>query len=845
MSIKNDIQVFLREETKQMPQPFVYGIDVIAYKIILKINKAVIYAYNSKKQHVDIIIWDNAKMVALSSIRLSNISLSNINETAANLKEIIKSVDGYTQVDYLFLKAILTSKVLKDNKFAQSLAGQLISNKKLSPKQEACVIDMGTSRPCLMQSVIINDKDLMSRYCDDAAKTKSKKPAVQRTFNLKPDDGKNVTLIPTKDHIHYKYNFDNFNPVQSLVFPHIKKDINLIIGANTSAGKTICAELVMDHTLEKGDKIIYLSPLKSLTQEKFDDWSIRYENHMIEIMTGDYSISETKTKKLERANIICMTSEMLDSRTRNVHSEKNDWLSDVKLIIVDESHIIDSESRGHACEVGLMRFTKINKESRIIMLSATMPNVEEFGEWATNLNNKHTEIIFCNWRPVELKMNYVEYSNQGDYQTKRDAKITQACDIAISKPNEKFLIFVHDKATGRLVVSKLEDYGVDAVFHSADLSLNKRVEIESAFRKKKGGLRVLVSTSTLAWGVNLPARNVIIVGVHRGIQEVDELDLIQMIGRAGRYGIDTEGHVYCVLPQNTIDDWKNRFANPKPITSKLLQKEVIAFHIIGEININEINTVNDINLWYSRSLANIQKYDIDDDLIENVIQDLINMKMISIEGNEIKIKKLGRISAWMYFSPYDIYKWFTNFDKIFDNGDKLNESDLAWAVADIPLYWMSYIPKVLEEQHKEWKKYVAAKGYKTDDIGTISHVIAAYHLLKGTNPTIGLLKITKNLLKIDAQRITTALSMIDSMYATWGYDWNVFGARLTYGVPEEFADIIRIKGVGAKRAEKLYEMGFNSAEDIAFAELKDLTPHFTKKLALEIINNANKLIENE
>ena len=104
--------------------------------------------------------------------------------------------------------------------------------------------------------------------------------------------------------------------------------------------------------------------------------------------------------------------------------------------------------------------------------------------------------------------------------------------------------------------------GVSAKFHNADLGLSERLEIENSFNKKRGGLRVLVSTSTLAWGRNLPARNVVILGVHRGIAEVDELDIIQMAGRAGRYGIDDAGFVYLICPDGSAPHWK--FPEPKP-----------------------------------------------------------------------------------------------------------------------------------------------------------------------------------------------------------------------------------------------------------------------------------------
>src|SRR5574343_90725 len=132
---------------------------------------------------------------------------------------------------------------------------------------------------------------------------------------------------------------------------------------------------------------------------------------------------------------------------------------EVGLVVVDESHILSTGS-GHAVEAGIMRFTRLNPKARGLFLSATMPN----------------------------------------YGMTQAKKQSMAVKLAMVKPDEKFLIFVHDKGTGRQIVRQLEMEKEAAVFHNADLDLEDRKEIEASFRKRDGGLRVLVSTSTLAWG---------------------------------------------------------------------------------------------------------------------------------------------------------------------------------------------------------------------------------------------------------------------------------------------------------------------------------------------------------
>ena len=125
-------------------------------------------------------------------------------------------------------------------------------------------------------------------------------------------------------------------------------------------------------------KIIYTSPLKSLSNEKFEDWKKRFPDKTVVMLKGDtlHSVHERdkQMKACMQADIIICTSELLDSCTRRGINEKTLWLSYVGLVIIDESHCISLESRGHAIESGIMKFTKLNPKARILFLSATMPN---------------------------------------------------------------------------------------------------------------------------------------------------------------------------------------------------------------------------------------------------------------------------------------------------------------------------------------------------------------------------------------------------------------------------------------------------------------------------------------
>ncbi len=312
-----------------------------------------------------------------------------------------------------------------------------------------------------------------------------------------------TNLVDTKNYPYGKYGFEKFNQVQSRVFEIYDKNCNCVIAASTGVGKTICAEMFMGHEVRnRGGKAIYLAPLRALAKEKIDDWTSKnsiFNDLKIEICTGDYRLTDSRIKQLDSANIIIMTSEMLNSRCRNLESEKNDFLRNCGTLIVDESHLLTVPNRGDHLEVGLMKFSQIARDPRIVFLSATMPNVDQIANWiGCSLVKKDTYLINSEYRPCPLEINYEHYETAESYELTEEYKATKAVDIIREFRNDKFLVFVHSKSMGERVLNALQERGIESEFHNADLDKNKRQDLENKF--KFGDLRVIVATSTLAWG---------------------------------------------------------------------------------------------------------------------------------------------------------------------------------------------------------------------------------------------------------------------------------------------------------------------------------------------------------
>jgi replicative superfamily II helicase len=329
---------------------------------------------------------------------------------------------------------------------------------------------------------------------------------------------------------HWKY--EKFNPPQSRVFEFYDKNVNGLIASMTSSGKTTMAEMFLAHEVRVHKKKgMYLVPMRALAQEKIDDWTDKnhhFADLKISICTGDYRLTKERTQELRNADIIIMSTEMLNHRCRNFKSEHNDYLLDIGVCIVDESHLLTVPGRGDHLEVGLMKLTSINPEVKVFLLSATMPNVEEIAEWVSySLTKRETFCLRSNYRPCMLNIHYESYYDLYQrYDDKEAEKIAKAIDIVDYYENDKFLIFAHTKRTGELMKEALRANGIKAEFHNASLEKKQRIELENNFRKEKEP-RVIVATPTLAWGCYIKGTPVLMAdGIIKPIETIQVGDKV-------------------------------------------------------------------------------------------------------------------------------------------------------------------------------------------------------------------------------------------------------------------------------------------------------------------------------
>ena len=682
-------------------------------------------------------------------------------------------------------------------------------------------------------------------------------------------EDKDFGSIPTSAFEHGNYSFEEFNYLQSLVYKYHNQDVNLVVSASTSSGKTVVAELCISDTLAQGKKAIFLCPLKALSSEKYDDWTS--EDHFfgkknVEIVTGDHKMNESRIKRLKQSDIVIMTSEMLDTRTRYINNENNSWIKEAGIIVVDEAHLLTTE-RGPALEAGLMRFTEINPEARVVLLSATMSNTKQISEWVYKLNRKETKYINTSWRPVDLHVHHdfsaletpggigdetllllevltCDESALAPYLTSSNSEIRKIATNRIDGgvENIKTLCFVHAKNAGRELEKELRGRGYKAHFHNADLDKKDREALEKKF---KDDLDILIATSTLAWGINLPARNVIILGDRRGLSQVSPIDIAQMAGRAGRFGMYERGDVYLLGAS-----FEDSFA----VESQL--DTVLPFHLIAEMYGSDDFTGTTATEWYSRSLA-FHQLSRGSEWLQTILGKLVFDEAATKDDNGVyQVTPYGKIARDLYLHPSDIKQWRENLEKLEENDLWGDEAARAFAIGNgIKAASLDYVPQDIKMIYIDFKRALAF----IDGLPPVRQMsneaiisVLFYRLVRDNYDSYlsrdldRRVNTTLQLVLRDSGRIFSALQRINSIKG-WDRDrtLEVIKARIVHGVGEEMVDLVSIPGIGGATAAQLYKAGLKNLDDVK--EHKDDLKHLISRKATvtRILNSLKKLEDAE
>ena len=290
-----------------------------------------------------------------------------------------------------------------------------------------------------------------------------------------------------------EFKFTDWNPVQKQVYPYFEQDCNLVISASVAAGKTAIAEAIFGYELQENpnNKVIYVSPLKALGKEKFNDWNKHetFKNFSKVVMSSEDVVTN---EELENSRMILSTIESLNIKCR----KREKWIKQVKVLIFDEAHLFNDEHRGASAESLLINISILNPNCRIICLSGTLSNAKEIARWIKNLNQKQTYCISSNWRPNKI-IQSIEVADKFYEQEKIIEKICK------KNEDEKIIIFVHSKKIGDSLKEYLKSKGIITAFYKSDLLPKIKNKILEDFKSPYSSLNVLITTNSLSMGINL------------------------------------------------------------------------------------------------------------------------------------------------------------------------------------------------------------------------------------------------------------------------------------------------------------------------------------------------------
>lgn len=181
---------------------------------------------------------------------------------------------------------------------------------------------------------------------------------------------------------------------------------SVLVAAPTGTGKTLIAEKVVEKVLAEGREVIYTSPIKALSNQKFRDFSKLYGREKVGLITGDVSINE-------RSPLLVMTTEIF----RNWCFSNPEWMSNISFVIFDEVHYLDDPHRGTAWEESIIFAPP---HIKILGLSATVPNIHQLASWMAEVRQYPVTVVQEKERAVPLVIRWV--TSGGEVLNEREAR---------------------------------------------------------------------------------------------------------------------------------------------------------------------------------------------------------------------------------------------------------------------------------------------------------------------------------------------------------------------------------------------------------------------------------------
>ena len=706
--------------------------------------------------------------------------------------------------------------------------------------------------------------------------------------------------------------YSSFYPPQELALSKgLLEGKNLLVSTPTASGKTLIAMMAALKTIEKGLKVIYLTPLRALATEKYHDFcalrslDVAGKKIRVKIASSDYNSSG---KEVQDADVIVLTNEKMDSLMRH----GAEWISDVGLFVVDEVHLIGERERGPTLEIILTTICKMYRQSQILALSATVANSNDIADWLG------CELVQSNWRPTKLVEGVYDHGNIRMNDGSRfkilssgGATSAAAIDIAIDslKNGGQALIFAETRKRAVSLAGK----AAEAVYKSMDKSARERaLELSSQTLKKgddteltrnlshllskgvgfhhaglgpsireiveesfkKGIIKLLTATPTLAAGVNLPARRIILTSILRydteygGNIPISVLEYKQLSGRAGRPQYDNFGEAIIVAESGiNADDLYDQYilGRPEPLRSQLMNERAIRVHLLSTISrVPGIKKTEIYHLFESTLFARNYKKNSIGFIVDNALSYLQDEYLIKSRNDRYVATDFGRKTTLLYIDPLtavEFRKAINSLERTTstitkNNGNSRHTLGFLHTITSSADFYpkLSLRKKDLEDLSSLLQQHSHEFFYQISEYDCSRSILALYEWIEESSD-----RVISDRLGVepgDMYRIVEISSWLAySLYEVAKLlkredlltEIHNLRTRIKYGVREGLIPIVTLEGIGRIRARVLYDAGLTDPKKILQVSNSKLAaiPKIGPALAAKLKEQLNKMDQNK
>jgi helicase len=649
---------------------------------------------------------------------------------------------------------------------------------------------------------------------------------------------------------------------------------SVVASVPTASGKTLIAELAMLSALDRGGTALYVVPLRALASEKKAEFE-RWEELGVDVgvSTGNY---DADGEWLATRDVVVATSEKVDSLVRN----DAPWVEDLCCVVADEVHLVDDASRGPTLEVTLAKLRTRNPGLQTVALSATVGNADDVARWLD------AELVASDWRPIDLKKGvHVGSAVNFDDGSQREVSVPpggrQTTALVADTVDEggSALVFVNSRRNAESAADRQADVVAErltdgeradlrdladeirsgsetetaadlaeavergAAFHHAGLAPDHRELVEDAFRDRR--LRCVAATPTLAAGVNTPARRVVVRdwrrydGDHGGMKPLDALEVHQMMGRAGRPGLDPYGEAVLVARDtDEHDDLFERYvdADPEPVRSKLAAEPALRTHLLATVASDFARSREGLLDFLDRTLY-AEQTDGRGELArvtDRALEYLDRNGFLDRDGDGLRATSLGHVVSRLYLDPMSAATILDGLEWADREGREPTPLGLYHLVARTPDMYRLYLKSGDRERYTE-----TAYDREEELLGTTPSEFddVAFEDWLAALKTARLLEDWAD--EVDEDRITDRYGVGpgDVRGKTEAAEWLLGAAeslageaglptrpvrdakrRVAHGVREELLDLVDVGQVGRVRARRLYEAGVEDRADLREAD---------------------------